>query len=295
MIGKGAQYLTAAGFGRYRITAASLGSLDLLDSIGWLRWATRQAIMDAFGVDGTAVIRATNEYLNGIAASDKAKATALAGFINEQDYLIVCSLPMQQYLPQGFTMPTRWIESDGNCWIDTGFYANSTDWEISAKIKPLNNIAVNDTMLGMLSSLPNIVQFLYCYPNVNKTDFHFGTRDVQADFTKGVEHIVSFAPDGTMTIDGTDYNVGTVQRTFADSFGTIPLFAYRLSGGINYKGHYGSGNVFDLRVGTQHGQFIPCIHKTLGNGMLDLVAVEFHEKKGSGSFTIPDISYTPTP
>lgn len=30
MIGLGSQYLTAAGFGRYRITAASLGNLDLL-------------------------------------------------------------------------------------------------------------------------------------------------------------------------------------------------------------------------------------------------------------------------
>jgi len=91
MIGKGAQYLTAAGFGRYRITAASLGSLDLLGTFQWLTAATKQAIMDAFGVDGTAVIRATNDYLNGIAASDMAKATALAGFINE-DPMMVCSL-----------------------------------------------------------------------------------------------------------------------------------------------------------------------------------------------------------
>jgi hypothetical protein len=102
MIGKGAQYLTAAGFGRYRITAASLGSLVMLGKF-WLTAATKQAIMAAFGVDGTAVIAATNEYLNGIAASDKAKATALAGFINE-DPMMVCSLGLE---PQGVTMPVR--------------------------------------------------------------------------------------------------------------------------------------------------------------------------------------------
>ena len=33
MIGLGSQYLTAAGFGKYRITAASLGNLDLLGTL----------------------------------------------------------------------------------------------------------------------------------------------------------------------------------------------------------------------------------------------------------------------
>jgi hypothetical protein len=40
---------------------------------------------------------------------------------------------------------------------------------------------------------------------------------------------------------------------------------------------------------------IPCHDKTQGNGMLDLVNVVFYPNQGSGSFTIPDISYTPTP
>ena len=92
MIGLGSQYLTAAGFGRYKITAASLGNLDLLGTLGgWLTKETKQAILGAFGDDGKAVINATNAYLNGIAASDRDKATALAGFINE-DPMMVCSL-----------------------------------------------------------------------------------------------------------------------------------------------------------------------------------------------------------
>jgi hypothetical protein len=66
---------------------------------GWLKAATKQAIMAAFGVDGTAVIRATNEYLNGIAASDKAKATALAGFINSMPLSVgyILNYPSEDY------------------------------------------------------------------------------------------------------------------------------------------------------------------------------------------------------
>ena len=119
MIGLGAKYLTAAGFGRYKITAASLGNLLMLD-LGWLKRATRQAILGAFGDDGTAVIKATNEYLDGIAASDRDKATALAGFINE-DPMMVCSLGLE---PQGVTMPIRWLYNNGSAYFDTGCSGN---------------------------------------------------------------------------------------------------------------------------------------------------------------------------
>ena len=87
MISKGTQYLSAAGFGNIRVTAASMGSLDILGTWSWLRRATKQAILGAFGArDGAAVIAATNAYLNQLAAqgaAGKSKATALAGFINQ--------------------------------------------------------------------------------------------------------------------------------------------------------------------------------------------------------------------
>ncbi len=120
MIGLGSQYLTAAGFGRYRITAASLSNLDLLGTLkSWLNGAAKAAILAAFGDDGMAVINATNAYLNGIAASDRDKATALAGLINE-DPMMVCSLGLQV---EGVTMPIRWLKSDG-AFLNTGIKAN---------------------------------------------------------------------------------------------------------------------------------------------------------------------------
>ena len=65
---------------------------------------TKAAILAAFGqTDGKAVIKATNAYLNALAATDPNKASALAGFINE-DPMMVCSIGLQ---PQGVTMPIR--------------------------------------------------------------------------------------------------------------------------------------------------------------------------------------------
>ena len=130
MIGLGAKYLTAAGFGRYRITAASLG--NLFYRISWLTGATVQAILGAFGDDGWAVIKATNDYLNGIAASDMDKATALAGFINE-DPMMVCSLGLEPQLTVLPAMPARFLCSNGNQYILTTFYpTGKTEFYIDA-------------------------------------------------------------------------------------------------------------------------------------------------------------------
>ena len=81
----------------------------------WLYPATRAAIRGAFGHDdGWQVIRATNAYLTQLAASDRDKATALAGFINE-DPMMVCSLGLQV---EGVTMPWRLLKGNGTAYFD---------------------------------------------------------------------------------------------------------------------------------------------------------------------------------
>jgi hypothetical protein len=93
--------------------------------------------MAAFGVDGTAVIRATNEYLNDIAASDKAKATALAGFINNVDYMLVCSLP---YETRPSCLPIRWIYGAGGQYFDSGIKPDvNCTTSLQFKVKTKNN------------------------------------------------------------------------------------------------------------------------------------------------------------
>lgn len=80
MITHNGTYLGAATHHGMPIYAATMGGKMV---IGFsLLLATQQAIVAAFGAEGTEVIRKTNDYLNRIAASDMYKAQALAALIN---------------------------------------------------------------------------------------------------------------------------------------------------------------------------------------------------------------------
>lgn len=93
----------------------------------WAPWllkdAAIRAILGAFGVDGKAVIKATNAYLTQLAASGQAgkdKATALAGWLNTyaiEDAHIVYSLVPTLGV-------TRWLCGDGSAYIETPYYPN---------------------------------------------------------------------------------------------------------------------------------------------------------------------------
>lgn len=104
-------------------SAIYVGS-NLVWGSDWLTVAAQKAIRGAFGQrDGTAVINATNAYLDGIAASDRDKATALAGFINE-DPMMVCSLGLEV---QGVTMPIRKLNSSDGAHINLNQVLSATD------------------------------------------------------------------------------------------------------------------------------------------------------------------------
>ena len=110
MIGFNGTYLKAATHHGMRITAATLGGQWVMG--GWLKTATQQAILAAFGAEeGMVVISKTNDYLNAIAATDTQRAQQLADFIQE-DPLLVCSLVE--------TSKTRWLVGDGKAYVDTG-------------------------------------------------------------------------------------------------------------------------------------------------------------------------------
>ena len=113
MIAFNGQYLDEASHGNMRITAACLGGQWVMG--GWLKTATQQAIIAAFGAEGTEVIRKTNDYLNALALTDPTRAQQLAMFINE-DPLLVTSLVE--------TSKTRWLVGDGKAFIRSGIIAN---------------------------------------------------------------------------------------------------------------------------------------------------------------------------
>ena len=175
MIGLGAKYLKAAGFGRYRITAASLGNLDLLGTWRWLTQATQQAILGAFGVtDGMAVINATNDYLNGIAASDMDKATALAGFINEWPY-------MAYYIIQG----------------ELAYYLNGSDALVDGKWTDRIDPTIQWTLNGSCAKNQDNDGFIinngsaYMYHRSTGTDYNLHNHFiVLAEFTAGEDGFI---------------------------------------------------------------------------------------------------------
>ena len=105
MIGFNGTYLTAATHHGMRITAACLGGQGIFGL--WLKTATQQAILAAFGEEGMVVISKTNDYLNAIAATDPARAQQLADFIQE-DPLLVCSLVE--------TSKVRYLVGDGKAY-----------------------------------------------------------------------------------------------------------------------------------------------------------------------------------
>jgi hypothetical protein len=274
MIGKGAKYLTAAGFGRYRITAASLDSNLMFVGSFWLNGSAIQAIMDAFGADGTAVIAATNEYLNGIAAqgqAGKAKATALAGFINE-DPMMVCSLGLE---PQGVTMPVRWLVGDGASYIIvSGFAINSVNkYTMRCSLVYEESDFIGSTGRSCIMQWTDHILYTYDTGSYTSNGSYSETNDAIVEYGK--------------TIISVNGDTRSAPKNYGNDSSNLQIY---------WAGRYGKAtNRFAYVEGDDLIRLIPYKHPTQGNGMLDLVNVVFYPNAGTGQFTIPDISYTPTP
>lgn len=86
MITHNGKYLLHATHHGMPIYAATMGGKMVIGD-KWLPLATHQAIVAAFGAEGTEVIRKTNDYLNRIATTDPQRALQLANFINEDPML----------------------------------------------------------------------------------------------------------------------------------------------------------------------------------------------------------------
>ena len=270
MIGLGSQYLTAAGFGRYRITAASLGNLDLLGSIGWLNGAAKAAILAAFGDDGKAVINATNVYLGGIAASDRDKATALAGFINE-DPMMVCSLGLQ---PQGVTMPIRWLVGDGTAYMRfVGTPINSiTKYTLRCSLKYEQSEIIGSAGRSCVMQWTDHILYTYDTNGYNSNGSYTDLQDAILEYGKA---IISINGDSRGSV-----------KSYASDSSDLQLF---------WGGRYGKATNRMARIeGDESLDLRPCKNPN-GNdyGVLNLVNMQWvGNYAGSGAFgiayTLPD-------
>lgn len=150
-------------------------------TVNWLRFATIEAILAAFGkTDGNAVIKATNAYLNQLAASDRDKATALVGVLNANPQNAVMSKYVADYgdsfahmvLDLGMTKfytPRLAIDADDTKderkWLIRSAYGY-TDW---ANIDNVMSQSDWDYVLGGVTPTNNFVS------KVGNTDYTVGT------------------------------------------------------------------------------------------------------------------------
>lgn len=253
----------------------------------WLTFATRAAILGAFGDDGTAVIGATNAYLNGIAATDRTKAQALAALIYE-DPMMVCSLGLEPTLTTLPSMPIRWMKTDGNAYVATEWRPAEDNTRIVSRAVPtqfggsVHTYRLSGAYDG--SRCPGVC----C--NYANSAIVVGSNDLILGVTLTVNKVADYditiaAGRVTGLVNGT-----AVNKTYGGSQLTCQRKAYIFrcnegSGtGINpyvWLAHYMIEN-----GGTQERDYIPYKDKTYGLGLLDMANMVFYPNaNSSGQFS----------
>lgn len=216
MIGFNGTYLAAASLGEYRITAAAIGGQWVMG--GWLKTATQQAIVAAFGAEeGKAVIKATNDYLNAIAATDTARAQQLSAFVNE-DPLLVCSLVE--------TSKVRGVYTDGSAYAKTTIVPDSTT-KVSTYVKR----AATSSYKNIFGSQGSAGKSSYYFLGANNNSWYCEVKGSNMGFGSALQDVryrIEFSLEKAV-IDGTEYAIGAT----ALGENTVPMAIGRC---INAKG-----------------------------------------------------------
>ena len=284
MISKGTQYLSAAGFGNIRVTAASMGKALVFGTLGWLKNVTVQAILGAFGArDGAAVIAATNAYLNQLAAqgaAGKSKANALAGFINE-DPMMVCSLGLEPELTTFERMPVRYVGNLNGAWIDPNLMGGLDTYFIKTQLltKGNSNYYIfgnfNQTgQSGLFRSSTTRMDFLY-YIGSTAYYIELGQTDTFLEIETSPSGIFA---DG---VKKADWPTGTSKLT------NSKLLLWGTGTGTAFNG---AGECVRLTISDSNNEPIremyPWIENGV-NGLLDVLHDVFYPNANSaGSLTI---------
>jgi hypothetical protein len=277
MITHNGKYLGAATHHGMPIYAATMGGKMV---IGWLQSATLQAIVAAFGAEGTEVIRKTNDYLNRIATTDPQRALQISEFINE-DPLLVCSLVE--------TSKTRWLVGDGKACIDTGVDYSTMKSSVHFFVKFMLNTSLtgeNDFWGKGEGGTPTIGFQGTTYFSWATSGSSWNPTTTPATLntphTYGIKFMLNKGREAD--IDGVHYSTTTHNNQFGGSANTIHFFASTV-GRYPIKAMASNGRLtIDEEVVRD---FIP-MQRTDGTcGMLDIISGTFYPNANtSGSFTI---------
>lgn len=295
------------GGGAVRLTNIIRGAQvvfgGIVSTVGnWLEKATKAAILAAFGqTDGMAVIKATNAYLNALAATDKTKASALAGFINE-DPMLVCSLGL--VVPE-VTMPIYGLNGDGKAYMNLNVVLNQDD-VVSVFTKPTTGNTA-EFIFGSRESIGSrMYYYIYCNGNNKNISYCYNDSKIY-EITTDVDIIRNMKMD-----KGKCYSNGNLVATLHQSTFTTTSVAYLFTAYTNgkvhsmrYKGVIGNciieGKRFmlpwTLKEARAADKCYPQVAKPAGTvGMIDIEHdIFYHNENMSGSFTKKTINPDGTP
>ena len=271
MITHNGTYLPFATHHGMPIYAATMGGKMVIG--GWLLFATQQAIVAAFGAEGTEVIAKTNDYLNQIALTDTQRAQQLAMFINE-DPLHVTSLVE--------TSKTRWLVGDGKAWIDTGvIYADGFYGENLCEFEFTQTKTGNYQLFGINGGLAF---------GERNGKFEDGMANSSLVCAQGITYTLEQKFDSTECTNKISH-VGELKRptksmlSYAEGQGYI-LFASRSKKEVLYPCYMSMSYMRMQSSGANVRHFIPCQHDNQA-GMLDIISGTFYPNANTeGSFTI---------
>ena len=239
MIAFNGQYLPAASHGNMRITAACLGGQLMMS---WLKTATQQAIIAAFGAEeGIEVILETNDYLNALALTDPTRAQQLAMFVNE-DPLLVTSLVE--------TSKTRWLRWNSGTWVRTGVpYSQSIETDVVAMPDAFGTLQLIAREGGGYSS------YQFSFYNGGYSASTGGSYDkTNLGFVGGNVYDIRYNAEGNnVIVNGVTYGVTkTLSGTQSIVFGTR-------SGGNWYVGYFGVAKIINKDTGELLRWYAPFI------------------------------------
>lgn len=249
--------------------------------LGWLKIATKQAIIEAFGAEGTEVILRTNDYLDAIAATDNARALQLSAFINE-DPLMVCSLGLQVH---GVDMPKRMLVGDGASWIDSGFNPNQNTRVVMSLYFPFTSSTLYQYAFGARTAWQDSM-FTYTLNNElnGRSQLEYGTNFIEIAYSqiRNKYITIDFNKNVVKTIVGSDTATYTFSAATFQAYQNLYLFTVNASRMSTINSD--TAKIYNSD-GTLVRDFVPFIGRTMGDGMIDLVNMEFHPNQGTGHFT----------
>lgn len=241
----------------------------------WLEKATKAAILAAFGVvDGKAVIKATNAYLDDIASTDPTKATALAGWLNTyavEDARIVISI-----VP---TLGKRWIVGNSKTYLDTG-----------RKMAANGSIEI-EFRNGDSGYFPMLVGTNWTDNNGFAVDKQIGNTNTQITIRGFMSSTINTEyTDNLLYLSWTEFTLNgqtvTNTNTAIESGSTVYL------GGVRSYDKW-TGRIYYYKYkedGADVTNYIPYCKNNV-NGWIDLLSGTFYPPT-SGTWDIAD-SYTP--